>query len=172
MLYNRKSSLGSALPSKRPKRIIKKSRLANDLDYDDDTFDDDENARNDFYPSDDTGEDTNEGVSEATSDNDATLVMGGKGMVDDDGDELVSDEEGASDEFNENKSKMNKRFSNNNAHNPRHFKEEWNSGEDTNERYCICKDISYGDMVMCDEQGVSCFFFLNFDLVGFELRIS
>ena len=159
MLYNRKSSLGSALPSKRPKRIIKKSRLANDLDYDDDTFDDDENARNDFYPSDDTGEDTNEGVSEATSDNDATLVMGGKGMVDDDGDELVSDEEGASDEFNESKSKMNKRFSNNNAHNPRHFKEEWNSGEDTNERYCICKDISYGDMVMCDEQGVSCFFF-------------
>ena len=161
MLYNRKSSLGSALPSKRPKRIIKKSRLANDLDYDDDTFDDDENARNDFYPSDDTGEDTNEGVSEATSDNDATLVMGGggggasgKGLVED-GDDLVSDEEGASDEF-ESKSKMNKRF--NNAHNPRHFKEEWNSGEDTNERYCICKDISYGDMIMCDEHGVSCFF--------------
>jgi len=36
----------------------------------------------------------------------------------------------------------------------RHFKDEWNSGEDTNEHYCICKDISYGDMIMCDNSRV------------------
>lgn len=35
------------------------------------------------------------------------------------------------------------------------FKEDWNSGEDTNERYCICKDISYGDMIMCDNARVN-----------------
>ena len=31
-----------------------------------------------------------------------------------------------------------------------HFKDDWNSSEDTNERYCICKDVSYGDMIACD----------------------
>lgn len=34
--------------------------------------------------------------------------------------------------------------------NPRHFKDDWSSNDDTNERYCICKDVSYGDMIACD----------------------
>lgn len=39
--------------------------------------------------------------------------------------------------------------------NPRHFKEDWSSNDDTNERYCICKDVSYGDMIACDNNRVS-----------------
>ena len=34
-------------------------------------------------------------------------------------------------------------------------KDDWkDSGEDTNERYCICKDVSYGEMIMCDNPKV------------------
>lgn len=35
------------------------------------------------------------------------------------------------------------------------------SGEETNERYCICKDVSYGNMIACDNSNVSFFLFLN-----------
>ena len=41
------------------------------------------------------------------------------------------------------------------SHNHRHFKDDWNSNEDTNERYCICKDVSYGDMIACDNSRCS-----------------
>lgn len=35
------------------------------------------------------------------------------------------------------------------------IKDDWrDSGEDTNEKYCICKDVSYGDMIMCDNTRV------------------
>ena len=40
-----------------------------------------------------------------------------------------------------------------------------NSGEDTNERYCICKDVSYGDMIMCDNSRCSTQWF-HFVCVG------
>ena len=35
------------------------------------------------------------------------------------------------------------------------FKDDWNSGEDTSEKYCICKDVSYGEMIMCDNARVT-----------------
>lgn len=46
-------------------------------------------------------------------------------------------------------------------------KDDWkDSGEDTNERYCICKDVSYGEMVMCDNPKVCrSHFFSIFKLV-------
>ena len=38
----------------------------------------------------------------------------------------------------------------------KHLKEELNSNEDPNEeqRYCLCKDVSYGDMILCDNTHV------------------
>jgi hypothetical protein len=51
--------------------------------------------------------------------------------------------------FSESKAKQRK----NNDFN-RNIKEDSNHNEDNNEKYCICKDISYGDMIMCDNQRV------------------
>ena len=70
---------------------------------------------------------------------------------------MDNNEDTTSDEL-DNKLKLNKR-NNQNTNAPitnnRPFKEDWNSSEDTNERYCICKDISYGDMIMCDNSRVN-----------------
>ena len=51
------------------------------------------------------------------------------------------------------------------ATNHRQIKDDLNSGEDTNERYCICKDVSYGDMIMCDNSRCSTQWF-HFVCVG------
>lgn len=34
------------------------------------------------------------------------------------------------------------------------LKDDWKDSEDTNEKYCICKDVSYGEMIMCDNPKV------------------
>lgn len=132
--------------TKLDKNRIKKSRLT-DLDYDDEAFDDDENARNDFYQTDEeTNDETIEAPSEVTSSENGVNTIGNE-----DDDDLETDEDDQTSEDSEHKFKIpHKNSRNQYTNNHRQFKEEWNSGEDTNERYCICKDISYGDMIMCD----------------------
>ena len=40
------------------------------------------------------------------------------------------------------------------------FKEDISEDPNEEQRYCICKDVSYGDMIFCDNRGVSVFFFV------------
>ena len=141
------------------------------MDYDEETFDDDENTRNDFYQSDDeTNDGTNEDPSEVTSSENGINTIGNE-----DEEDLETEDEDDDDrisEDSEHKFKIPQKNTRNQytSHNHRQFKDEWNSGEDTNERYCICKDISYGDMIMCDNSTVI-FFFLFFLHLNIEHKI-
>lgn len=142
---------------------IKKTKLI-DLDYDDeaDLFENDgmrhDSLRLDDPNSDLYTNDLNEETSETTGTSENDLVQLGRLLNNDDEFESDNSSENEMDTVNSNmdnedttnsdletKLKLAKRNQNMN-----HFKEEWNSGEDTNERYCVCKDISYGDMIMCD----------------------
>ena len=152
---------------------IKKTKLI-DLDYDDeaDLFENDgmrhDSLRLDDPNSDLYTNDLNEETSETTGTSENDLVQLGRLLNNDDEFESDNSSENEMDTVNSNmdnedttnsdletKLKLAKRNQNMN-----HFKEEWNSGEDTNERYCVCKDISYGDMIMCDNSRVYKFYFL------------
>lgn len=146
---------------------IKKTKLI-DLDYEDelkyDYFENESlkhdnlqklnDPNNDLYTN-----DLNEETSETTGTSETDIAHVGRLLNNEDEFETDSSEneiepvnsnldnnEDTTNSDLENKMKINKRSQNVN----RHFKEDWNSGEDTNEHYCICKDISYGDMIMCD----------------------
>lgn len=129
-----------------------RKKKISDLDYEDDSKYDDYELKNELDDNDYT-DDLNEEASEtATSENDV-FNPSGRGVLNDDyydsdqSSELDQNEDTTSDEL-ENKIKLNKRA--NQQQNRSSFKDDWNSGEDTNQRYCICKDFSYGDMIMCD----------------------
>jgi len=144
----------------------KKSRIA-DLDEDDDDVYEDEETRtsiggeqygaggDDDENDDDDDDDDEENVEDDESDEEQE--------DDDESNRLYqTDESNSMQQVNEydnlltsddephdttNKMKMNKRCVN------RQFNQSNkndDSSEDTNERYCICKDVSYGDMIMCD----------------------
>lgn len=155
VVNNRRSSQKRKIRTDKPP-LIKKSRLFSDMStYDDESFVDDENARNDFLQSDDnneTGDDemNEEAGSEIMSENGLNGAAGGGGGGEEDSDNVLttSDEE-ASTEFDSVKLKL-KHGASGGRHQRPAFKEDWNSSEDTNERYCICKDVSYGDMICCD----------------------
>ena len=154
---NRRST--SSKPSK-PAKQRKKNKI-NDLDYEDEDYD----LKNDLDDNDFTDELNEEASETATSENDNVFNNGVGGIhrqLNDDfyesdnssGDEqnnLDQNEDTTSDEILDNKMKKEGHLKRTSA---RPFKEDWNSGEDTNERYCICKDISYGDMIMCDNSRV------------------
>lgn len=144
---------------------MKKSR--NNFDFEDDTYDDeedeDEDEMDDNYTSEDKNDDIYQSENEETCDglNEAgSEVASENGLIrhlNDDG-LASSDEDEDVDNDDSNKMKLNNKQVGNRSHyvnNHRHIKDDWNSGEDTNERYCICKDISYGDMIMCDNRRVS-----------------
>ena len=126
--------------------------------YDDESFVDDENARNDFLQSDDnneTGDDemNEEAGSEIMSENGLNGAAGGGGGEEDSDNVMTTSDEEASTEFDSVKLKL-KHGASGGRHQRPAFKEDWNSSEDTNERYCICKDVSYGDMICCDNTRV------------------
>ena len=152
-------------------RIKKIKSIPNEFEYDDESKYDEFKFGNQDYKLEDnndlfTTDDMNEATSEtATSEND--IALSGRGGLNNNDDDYDTDTTDENDNVDNNedttssdldgKLKSNKRNQNIN----RHFKEEWNSGEDTNERYCICKDISYGDMIMCDNSRVNCLFIHN-----------
>ena len=130
---------------KRSRDRIKNRARLNDYDYDDESS----NLAEEFYQTDETGDETNE----ATSEIGGSEHAGPSGVYDD---ELItSDEDNMGDELgSSNKFKLSKHHGG--GHARRTIKDdEWGSGEDTNEKYCICKDVSYGDMIMCDNVMVS-----------------
>lgn len=147
-------------------------KTISEYDYDDEASATGPNANNpfqddDLYQSDtnETADDMNEAASEVTSsENDNAFSNQPNG--DDDGESIVGgatvrsaratlssdDDDQTSDDFDPNhKIKFNNKKGGGAG---RQLKDDWNSGEDTNERYCICKDVSYGDMVMCDNSRV------------------
>jgi hypothetical protein len=135
--------------------------------YDDEAFAEDENARNEFYQSDDnneTGDETYEAGSEINSESgiNAGSSRGGVGGVGDLDNELTTSDDDASTDFEPNSKLKFKHAGSGRHYNNSRFKEDWNSSEDTNERYCICKDISYGDMIACDNARVILFLVLNY----------
>ena len=140
-------------PSKIEKqRIIKKPRIS-DYDFDEDENDSVRNITSSEYEKlEDDLEDLNEGApSEATTSE--TDQGAGSTRNNDEDYELDSSEENDADNvYNEDTNSDDLKINpKRRPANSRHFKEDWNSGDDTNERrYCICKDVSYGDMVMCD----------------------
>lgn len=159
------NKLGKSL--KPDKSRIKKTKLI-DTEYNDelkyDYFDNESIKHENIHKIDDSKNDLytdelNEENSETTGTSENDLAQIGRLLNNDDEFDTDSSEndletvhnnlENNEDTTNsdlDNKSKINKRNQNIN----RHFKKDWNSGEETNERYCICKDISYGDMIMCD----------------------
>lgn len=180
-------------PSSKPSKPIKpdknqrinKTKLI-DLDYEDDVkydFFDNEGTKNDSLRLDDPNSDLytndlNDETSETTGTSENDLVQLGRLLNNDDEFESDNTSENEIETIHSNidnedttnsdldtKLKLAKRNQNTN-----HFKEEWNSGEDTNERYCICKDISYGDMIMCDNSRVTInIFHLFFTLYNVKL---
>lgn len=149
---NRRSS--SSITKTKAVKQRKKNKI-NDLDYEDDNKFDEFDLKIDLDDNDYT-DDLNEDASEtATSENDNVFNNNIRNLNDDfyesdnsSDDHIDNNEDTTSDEL-DNKMKLNKRNQN------RPFKDDWNSSEDTNERYCICKDISYGDMIMCDNSRVN-----------------
>ncbi len=132
--------------------FMKKTRLLSDMStYDDEAFADDDNARNDFYQSDDNNNETGdeeEAASEINSENGAGGINVGAHDIDN---ELTTSDEEPNADFDSHKLKL----KHGRHYNRPAFKDDWNSSEDTNERYCICKDVSYGDMICCDNTRVS-----------------
>lgn len=127
--------------------------------YDDEAFVEDENARNEFYQSDDnneTGDETYEAGSEINSENgiNAGSSRGGGAGGELDNELTTSDDDASTDFEPTTKLKFKHAGAGGRHYNNSRFKEDWNSSEDTNERYCICKDISYGDMIACDNSRV------------------
>lgn len=142
---------------------IKKTKLI-DLEYDDELkyeYFENENKNENMNEinSDLYTDDLNEETSETTGTSENDLAQLGRLMNNEDefeSDSSENDLEGVNNNLDNNEDTTNSDLDNKlkiskrqQAIN-RHFKEDWNSGEDTNERYCICKDISYGDMIMCD----------------------
>jgi hypothetical protein len=39
--------------------------------------------------------------------------------------------------------------------NDKQFKEDMNEDPTEEQRYCVCKDVSYGDMILCDNRRVT-----------------
>ncbi len=39
--------------------------------------------------------------------------------------------------------------------NDKHFKEDPSDDPTEEQRYCLCKDVSYGDMILCDNRRVN-----------------
>lgn len=175
---NKSNKANLSTKSEKSQRSIKKTKLI-DLDYDDDELKYDyfdvnqslkgheggmrfDNPNNDLYT-----DDLNEETSETTGTSENDLAQMGRLLNNDD--DFETDSTSESNELdnivnsnlmdnNEDTTSNSDTLDNklgkiNNKRNQlnRHFKEDWNSGEEnTNERYCICKDISYGDMIMCD----------------------
>ncbi len=153
-------------PVKTTVKQRKKNKI-NDYDYEDDEYE----LKNELDDDNFTDELNEEASETATSENDN--VFGGNRNLNNDfyesdnssddqmnnnnNNNMDNNEDTTSDEL-DNKLKLNKRNNQNTnapTTNNRPFKEDWNSSEDTNERYCICKDISYGDMIMCDNSRVN-----------------
>ncbi|RNA41392.1 Inhibitor of growth 3, partial [Brachionus plicatilis] len=141
----------NSISTKQKKAKSDKNRLKKikNIDYDDENFDIEDSIPNDAYQTDEeTNDGTNETQSEITSSENGVNTMeydeedrlGGTEDEDDDHSSFES----------ENKFKIPQKSTRGNFANDRQTKDEWNHTEDSNERYCICKDISYGDMIMCD----------------------
>lgn len=146
---------GKTLKSEKSQRI-KKTKLI-DLDYDDESkydYFEQDNKHESMLDPDLYTDDLNEATSETTGTSENDLAQLGRLMNNED--EFETDSSG--DEMDpsnlDNEDTMNsdadQRLKHKRQQQLNRFKEDWNSGEDTNERYCICKDISYGDMIMCD----------------------
>lgn len=135
---------------------VKKTKLV-DLDYDDESkydYFDQDNKNESMLDPDLYTDDLNEETSETTGTSENDLAQIGRLLNNEDefdtdssGDEMDPGNMDNEDTMN---SDMDQRLKQKRQQQLNRFKEDWNSGEDTNERYCICKDISYGDMIMCD----------------------
>jgi hypothetical protein len=145
--------LGGTGSLKRSRDRIKNRARLNDYDYDDESS---SNLAEEFYQSDETGDETNEGGASESG------RMGAPGLRHYDEDMITSDDDNLDDDFDQfgsatnmsNKFKLGK-------HNRRNNKDDAGSGDDNNEKYCICKDVSYGEMIMCDNTRVSTCFSSN-----------
>lgn len=136
---------------KNDKNRIKKYK---NIDYDDDNFDMEDCLQNETFQTDD---ETNDGTNETQSE--VTSSENGLNTVEFDEEErLVTEDDEDDDQSSEdsdNKFKFPQKNPRNHfSINERQIKDDWNNAEDSNERYCICKDISYGDMIMCDNSSV------------------
>jgi hypothetical protein len=137
----------SGLPVKqRRDRNKNRARTLVNTDYDDESS----NLAEEFYQSDETGDE--EGASESGAGGELARNFNNEDDL------MTSDEDNLDDDFDQmgggsgNKFKLSKQ--NSGVHGRRSNKEDAGSGEDNNEKYCICKDVSYGDMVMCDNRRV------------------
>lgn len=52
--------------------------------------------------------------------------------------------------------------------NDKQFKEDMNEDPAEEQRYCLCKDVSYGDMILCDNRRV--YEFIQFHLLNYKKK--
>lgn len=124
------------------------------IEYDEDNFDVEDCLQNEAFQTDD---ETNDGTNETQSE--VTSSENGVNTIEfDEEDRLATEDDEDDDQSSEdsdNKVKIPQKSTRNHfSISERKIKDDWNKAEDSNERYCICKDISYGDMIMCDNTSV------------------
>ena len=129
----------------------KKSRIT-DLDEDEDDVYEDEETRTSVGGEEDENEEENDeddGDDEQEDDDESNRLYqtdesNSMQQINEYDNLMTSDEEqhDTTNKMKINKRCVNRQFNQSNKND--------DSSEDTNERYCICKDVSYGDMIMCD----------------------